>query len=89
MNIEHINYKLWKFFKDEHDLILTDGELQDIIIQVKRYDRAINNPIFDWNLCNRIYKTMGLYGTNQNICLNLTERKTCKFFPHNCDAKTY
>ena len=89
MNIENINYKLWKFFKDEHDLILTDGELQDIIIQVKRYDKAVNNPIYDWSLCKRKYKNIGLHGTNKNICLNLTDRKTCEFFPHYCDAKTF
>ena len=36
------NYNLWKFFKDEHELILTAGQLEDIIREVNKYNEEIN-----------------------------------------------
>lgn len=30
-------YDLFKFFSDEHNLTLTDGEIQDIIYEVEKF----------------------------------------------------
>lgn len=36
-------YDLWKFFSDEHGLTLTDGQLKDIIQEVKLFLKKNNN----------------------------------------------
>lgn len=36
-------YDLWKFFSDEHGLTLTDGQLKDIIQEVKLFLKNNNN----------------------------------------------
>ena len=41
--MEDIYYELWKFFKDEHDLILTQTQINDIINEVRRYNEKNNN----------------------------------------------
>ena len=35
-------YNLWKFFKDEHELILTEGQLGDILAAVEVYLTEVN-----------------------------------------------
>lgn len=40
---EHARYDLWKFFSDEHGLTLTDGQLKDIIQEVKLFLKNNNN----------------------------------------------
>lgn len=35
--IKEARFELWSFFSDEHDLILTEGELDDIATEVRKY----------------------------------------------------
>jgi hypothetical protein len=37
-----IRYELWKFFSDEHGLTLTEGQLTDIIREVEKYQKTLN-----------------------------------------------
>ena len=42
--MEEAEHKLWQFFKDEHDLILTAGQLDDIVQAVNVFNDAVNQP---------------------------------------------
>jgi hypothetical protein len=40
---EDARYDLWKFFEQEHDLILLEGQLDDIIQAVEKYLQKVND----------------------------------------------
>lgn len=42
--MEEAEHKLWQFFKDEHALILTAGQLDDIVQAVNVFNDAVNQP---------------------------------------------
>lgn len=42
--MEEAEHELWQFFKDEHDLILTAGQLDDIVHAVDVFNDAVNQP---------------------------------------------
>lgn len=41
-NEDSAKYLLWKYMIDYHELILTDTELNDIIAEVEKYQKAVN-----------------------------------------------
>lgn len=42
--MEEAEHKLWQFFKDEHGLILTAGQLDDIVQAVNVFNDKVNQP---------------------------------------------
>lgn len=43
INVEEADFLLWEFFSKNHDLTLTDGEVNDIVEEVKKYLKAVNS----------------------------------------------
>ena len=39
MSEKEAKYKLWEYFNIQHDLILTDTELNDIVMEVEKYQK--------------------------------------------------
>lgn len=42
--MEEAQYELWKFFKQEHGIYLTAGQLNDIVQAVNVFNDAVNQP---------------------------------------------
>ena len=40
MSEQEAKYKLWEYFNIQHDLILTDTELNDIVSEVEKYKKS-------------------------------------------------
>ena len=70
-------------------------ELNELLAKLTSVPQAnellphVSGSAYNWDKCTRSYKQIGKFGTNQNICLNLTHKQKCEFHPNKCDAKSY
>ena len=62
--MDEIRFKLWEFFSKEHDLQLTDGQIDDIVMAVEEYQKESG---FKDAVCSKANKKLFSYTFDRDV----------------------